>query len=35
MALSEEDVDEAFVASSRAIVVTGTHFRGRTARRRS
>ena len=26
MALSEEDVDEAFVASSRAIVVTGTHF---------
>ena len=26
MALSEEDVDEAFVASARAIVVTGTHF---------
>jgi len=26
MALSEDDVDEAFVASSRAIVVTGTHF---------
>jgi len=26
MALSEADVDEAFVASSRAIVVTGTHF---------
>jgi 5-dehydro-2-deoxygluconokinase len=26
MALNEEDVDEDFVASSRAIVVTGTHF---------
>jgi len=26
MALSEEDVDPAFVASSRALVVTGTHF---------
>lgn len=26
MALSPEDVDEAFVASARAIVVTGTHF---------
>ncbi|MBX3581691.1 MAG: 5-dehydro-2-deoxygluconokinase [Rhizobiaceae bacterium] len=26
MALSEEDVDEAFVASARALVVTGTHF---------
>lgn len=26
MALDETDVDEAFVASSRAIVVTGTHF---------
>lgn len=26
MALDENDVDEAFVASSRAIVVTGTHF---------
>src|SRR5688572_7541871 len=26
MALSEEDIDEAFVASARAIVVTGTHF---------
>ncbi|CAM5294208.1 5-dehydro-2-deoxygluconokinase [Aquamicrobium terrae] len=26
MALSEEDVDEAFVASARAVVVTGTHF---------
>ena len=26
MALSEADVDEAFVASARAIVVTGTHF---------
>jgi 5-dehydro-2-deoxygluconokinase len=26
MALSEEDVDEAFIASARAIVVTGTHF---------
>jgi 5-dehydro-2-deoxygluconokinase len=26
MALSEQDVDEAFVASARAIVVTGTHF---------
>lgn len=26
MALAEEDVDEAFIASSRAIVVTGTHF---------
>ena len=26
MALSEDDVDEAFVASSRSIVVTGTHF---------
>lgn len=26
MALSEEDVDEAFVASAGAIVVTGTHF---------
>jgi 5-dehydro-2-deoxygluconokinase len=26
MALSEDDVDEAFIASSRAVVVTGTHF---------
>ncbi|MFE0016270.1 5-dehydro-2-deoxygluconokinase [Mesorhizobium sp. NPDC059054] len=26
MALSEDDVDEAFVTSARAIVVTGTHF---------
>ena len=26
MALSEDDIDEAFVASARAIVVTGTHF---------
>jgi 5-dehydro-2-deoxygluconokinase len=26
MALSEEDVDEAFITSARAIVVTGTHF---------
>ncbi|MGO4831585.1 PfkB family carbohydrate kinase, partial [Rhizobiaceae sp. 2RAB30] len=26
MALSPEDIDEAFVASARAIVVTGTHF---------
>jgi len=26
MALNESDVDEAFIASSRAIVVTGTHF---------
>ncbi len=26
MALTEDDVDEAFVASARAIVVTGTHF---------
>ncbi len=26
MALSEDDVDEAFVASARAVVVTGTHF---------
>jgi len=26
MALSEDDVDEAFIASSRSIVVTGTHF---------
>jgi len=26
MALSESDIDEAFVASARAIVVTGTHF---------
>lgn len=26
MALSPEDVDEAFIASARAIVVTGTHF---------
>jgi 5-dehydro-2-deoxygluconokinase len=26
MALSEADVDEAFIASARAIVVTGTHF---------
>jgi len=26
MALSEEDVDEAFIASARAVVVTGTHF---------
>ena len=26
MALSEADVDEAFIASSRSIVVTGTHF---------
>ncbi len=26
MALAEEDIDEAFVASARAIVVTGTHF---------
>ncbi len=26
MALSEEDIDEAFIASARSIVVTGTHF---------
>ena len=26
MALAEEDIDEAFIASARAIVVTGTHF---------
>ncbi|TGQ38585.1 5-dehydro-2-deoxygluconokinase [Mesorhizobium sp. M00.F.Ca.ET.216.01.1.1] len=26
MALSEEDINEAFIASARAIVVTGTHF---------
>jgi len=26
MALCEDDVDEAFIASSRAIIVTGTHF---------
>jgi 5-dehydro-2-deoxygluconokinase len=26
MALSEDDVDEAFIASARAVVVTGTHF---------
>jgi 5-dehydro-2-deoxygluconokinase len=26
MALCEEDVDEAFIASARAVVVTGTHF---------
>lgn len=26
MALSEEDVDEGFIASARAVVVTGTHF---------
>ncbi|MCV3239620.1 bifunctional 5-dehydro-2-deoxygluconokinase/5-dehydro-2-deoxyphosphogluconate aldolase [Mesorhizobium sp. ZC-5] len=26
MALSEEDIDEAFIASARAVVVTGTHF---------
>jgi 5-dehydro-2-deoxygluconokinase len=26
MALSEEDIDEAFIASAKAIVVTGTHF---------
>lgn len=26
MALGEEDIDEAFVASARAVVVTGTHF---------
>lgn len=26
MALSEEDIDESFIASARAIVVTGTHF---------
>jgi 5-dehydro-2-deoxygluconokinase len=26
MALSEENIDEAFVASARAVVVTGTHF---------
>jgi 5-dehydro-2-deoxygluconokinase len=26
MALSEEDIDEAYIASARAIVVTGTHF---------
>ncbi|MER9073846.1 5-dehydro-2-deoxygluconokinase [Mesorhizobium sp. M0904] len=26
MALSEDDIDEAFIASARAIVVTGTHF---------
>lgn len=26
MALSEEDIDEAFIKSARAIVVTGTHF---------
>ncbi|MER9891144.1 5-dehydro-2-deoxygluconokinase [Mesorhizobium sp. M0119] len=26
MALSEDDIDEAFIASARAVVVTGTHF---------
>ena len=26
MALDEDDIDEAFIASARAIVVTGTHF---------
>ncbi len=26
MALGEEDIDEAFIASARAVVVTGTHF---------
>ena len=26
MALSEEDIDETFIASARAVVVTGTHF---------
>ena len=26
MALAEEDIDEAFIASARAVVVTGTHF---------
>ena len=26
MALAEDDIDEAFIASARAIVVTGTHF---------
>ncbi len=26
MALGEDDIDEAFIASARAIVVTGTHF---------
>jgi len=26
MALSEQDIDEAFIASARALVVTGTHF---------
>ena len=26
MALSEGDIDEAFIASARALVVTGTHF---------
>ena len=26
IALSEEDIDEAFIASARAVVVTGTHF---------
>jgi 5-dehydro-2-deoxygluconokinase len=26
MALSEEDIDEAFIAAARAVVVTGTHF---------
>ncbi|TIV05609.1 MAG: 5-dehydro-2-deoxygluconokinase, partial [Mesorhizobium sp.] len=26
MALAEEDIDEAFIASARSVVVTGTHF---------
>ncbi|TIP52255.1 MAG: 5-dehydro-2-deoxygluconokinase, partial [Mesorhizobium sp.] len=26
MALAEEDIDEAFLASARSVVVTGTHF---------
>ena len=33
MALSEDDIDEAFIASARAIVVTGTHFSRATQRR--
>ena len=34
MVFDEDDVEEAFVASAGAIVVTGTHFSGRTPPRR-
>ena len=35
MALDEDDIDEAFIASARAVVVTGTHFSDPTPRPRS